>query len=460
MALYPNGTASTGQETVGLQSAFNLLNPQLMNVLFQKYGDQYLPFFNLVMTLGEVKPVAGPTFGHYEGSWIHRSFQVQNDVTSPGLGNPQTVQVSSLSVQQSTNTVYPRQFDLVRYSNGVSGTITAVSNPSPGVWNLTIQPQDSTSFTIPAVTAGATIIIDSNVFGEGTDQPEGRNNPGIQYLFATQIIKEAFNITGSAMTDELWYTTDNKGNSAMPYPKGQMEAEYREVLEISQAMLFAVPTNNANINGTTMTGLFPWAQANANSMTITPGTFTVQNFDQLSRVFDKRRASSEYLWAAGPDQFRDVENGLADVFSQNPNILAQQNFASKFSISDGTDYAQKYGVSWNFKSVQKTGRSYFFTTIPQLSGEQMGGAPGYNDSYRALIIPLDKGIDSKTGNKIARLSYRYKEYGGMNRMMRVWEQGGMAKTPTDGFDRVKYNVLHEGGNQPFGPETWGVVIPG
>lgn len=452
--------SATGQVNQPFQSAFDLLKPQLSNVLFQKYGDQFLPFFNMVMTLGQVKPVAGPNFGHYEEGWIARSFQVQNNVVAPGTGLPITVQVSTADVQTTTNYVYPRERDLVKFTNQLTGTITAVANPSPGVYNLTIEPQNTT-FALPAVTAGETIQILSNTFAEGTNQPNGRNTPTIKYLFDTQIIKEAFEITGSAMTNQYWYDVDNSGKTAMPYGRGQLEAEYRQLLAISQAMLWSVPTNNANIGSTTMTGIFPWLNTGSNTVTYTPGNFTIARFDQLNRVFDKRRAGGEYLYAAGPDQYRDVENGLSNLFTQNPNLFGADNIMNKkFGIaSDGTDYGSKYTVSFNFKGIQKTNRTYWFTTIPQLAAEQGGGAPGFDDSYYSAVIPLGFATDPKTGDKLSRIAYRYKEYGGVNRMMKVWEEGAMAQTPTNGFDNVKYNVLHEGGTELFGIETWGLVRP-
>jgi hypothetical protein len=72
---------------------------------------------------------------------------------------------------------------------------------------------------------------------------------------------------------------------------------------------------------------------------------------------------------------------------------------------------------------------------------------------------LDNGTDAKTGQKMARLQYRYKDYGGVSRMMKVWETGANAKTPTNQTDNVAYNTLHEGGNELFGAETWFLIKP-
>lgn len=452
--------AASAQDNQTLQTAFNVLKPQLMNVLFKKYDDEYLPFFNIVMTLGEVKPVAGPTFGHYEIGWIVHAFKVQSNVASPGTGANIVVQVSLSNVTQGY--AYPQLRDRVKFSDGVtSGTVIAVANPSANVFNLTIAPQQST-MTIPAQTAGQTIIISGSNFTEGSIAATGRINPAIQYIFNTQIIKQAVDITGSAMTNQTWYDSFNDGKNAMPYPKLQLECEYRMLQNISYEMLFADTTDATQqgvIGSSTMTGIFPWATAGGNKLTITPGTFTIQHFDQLNRVFDKRRASSEYLWAAGPDQYRDVENGLGNLFTENPNILAQQGLTRKFTIGDGTDYATKYGVSFNFQAVQKTNRTYYFTTIPQMAGEQLGGAPGFTDSYRAVIIPLGKATEPKTGNKLSRIAYRYKEYGGYNRMMKVTQHGIWAPVANDEYDHAKYNALHEGGNELFGVETWGAITP-
>lgn len=450
--------AFTGQDNQTLQTAFDVLKPQLMNVLFKKYDDEYLPFFLVVNTIGEVTPVAGPTFGHYEIGWIHRAFTV-NSHAAGAAGAAVTLTVTNNSSNITQSKMYPQLYDVVRFSTGVAGTITAVSTANP--YTVTVTPQVSTD-AIPAVSTGDSIIITGTQFPEGSTAATGRVNPATKYTFNTQIVKESVDITGSAMTNQTWYDQFNDGKNATPYPKLQLECEYRMLQNISYSMLFSNATDSTQeslIGSKSMTGLFPWAQAGGNVLSIAPQTFTVSHFDQLNRVFDKRRASSEYLWAAGPDQYRDVENGLSDLFTQNPNILAQQGFESRFKIGDGTNYGEKFGVSFNFKAVQKTGRTFYFTTIPQMAGEQLGGATGFSDSQRAVIIPLGKASDPKTGAKLSRLSYRYKSYDGVSRMMKVTQHGIWAPTPNDEFDHAKYNALHEGGNELFGVETFGCITP-
>ena len=451
--------AISSQENVTLQTAFDVLKPQLMNTLFKKYDDEYLPFFLIVNTIGEVSPVAGGTFGHYEIGWTAKAFTV-NSRAAGAAGAAVTYTVTNNTSNITQSKMYPQIYDVVRFSNGVSGTITATSTANP--YTVTITPQISTA-VLPAVSTGDTIIITGTQFPEGSTAATGRVVPATKYTFNTQIIKQSYDITGSAMTNQTWYDNFNDGKNAMPYPKGQLEAEYRTIKDISYSMLFSNPTDTtqqALIGSTSMTGLFPWAEAGGNKISIAPGTFTISHFAQLNRVFDKRRAASEYLWAAGADQYRDVENGLADVFTQNPNIFAQQAFENRFKISDGTNYGEKFGVSFNFKAVQKTGRTFFFTSIPQMSGEQMGGAAGFTDSYRATIIPLGTASDPKTGGKLTRLSYRFKSYGGTSRMMKVTTHGIWADgNANDEFDHKKYNSLHEGGTELTGVETFGSIVP-
>lgn len=450
--------AAAGQLTNTVQTAFDLKKPQLSNILFLKYGEQGLPFFNTVMTLGEVKPVAGETFGHYELGWIHRSFTVGGaGASATAGGNPQTITVSTADQQTTTNAVYPRKFDVVRYSNGTLGTITDKTGSNPTT--LQITPQSLTG-GCPAVSAGDTIIIITNIWGEGTDQPTGATNPATKYTFKTQIIKETVDITGSAMTNQYWYDVDTAGKSAMPYNYLQLEAEYRTLLRISQAMLWMEETTNTGISGTSMTGIFPWLSNNAPQLSVTPGTFSKSTFDQIDRTLSKRRVGGEYLIASGVELNIDMGNALANLFAQNPILFQDTAQGSKFSVYNGEDLGKKLGVSFDFRSIRtQSGRVYTFTQIPQNSFEQMGGAPGFNMGYFGAVIPLDNGTDAKTGQKMARLQYRYKDYGGVSRMMKVWETGANAKTPTNQTDNVAYNTLHEGGNELFGAETWFLIKP-
>jgi len=100
-----------------------------------------------------------------------------------------------------------------------------------------------------------------------------------------------------------------------------------------------------------------------------------------------------------------------------------------------------------------------FLIVANSSSSISSSASGFQDSYRSVIIPLGKGTDAKTGTKLSRLSYRYKNYGGYSRMMKVTTHGIWGDMPNDEFDHKKYNALHEGGTELMGVETFGCVVP-
>jgi len=52
-------------------SNFDLHKPEILNTLFNRFGDQGASYFQLIRSIGFEKPVANDTYGHFEDNHIH-----------------------------------------------------------------------------------------------------------------------------------------------------------------------------------------------------------------------------------------------------------------------------------------------------------------------------------------------------------------------------------------------------
>lgn len=458
--------SSAGQVTFNplIDTVFNTDEPQRNNVLFRKYQGEALNEFQVVHTMFGAMPVPNVTYGHYEADWTHKSFTVEA-VASPGAGLPVTVRVAAASVQTTTNTVYPRVRDVVTFPNGVTGTVISKTAAGAGLWDLVIEPQQ-TSFTIPALAANAQIIIGGNTFAEGTSQPEGRNTAKYLYEFSLQTQKETMDLTGDAITTKNWFETDSNGNPATERMAAEIDASYRMQLQLAYQMFWSNTTSNSAIGSTTMTGAVPYAESNGIVVPVSGSVVTTAAFDQLDRGLEKRNAASEYIVFAGPEMMRAFRNGSASIFSANPSLLARDagnNFNSMFLQGGNGEIAaqaKQMGVNFNFTSLNMGTRVYHFVPCPSWAFDQLNNAAGTGQANRSkygLVVPLSGGIDAKNNTPQARWKMRYKDYGGYSRMMKKWQTGANAPTPTSQTDVLQYNLLSQVGNQLFGIEQWGVL---
>jgi len=433
-----------------LVSLFNIHMPQKANFLFRKYGKQGVTAFQFLQSIGSVTPVALGTYSHYEEDWIHASFSSNADEVSPGQGNPISITLNTSDVHSLGNS-YPRVGDIIMFNNGVKGQIISKSGANPPV--LVIEPLLSAS-TIPAVTAGEQIIITSNAFAEGTDQPEGRVSKAYEYTFNTQIIKETVSSTGTELTNGLWFKSiDGVGINGWFDKAKSIDLDYRTALAIDGMVLYGEVADNPNVVGTTSQGLISGVTSQGGNATYTPGLYSVSSFDQMNRYLDKQQAPNEYLGLLGYQAFQDVENTLSNVFTQNPIVFAGgggKTFGDLMYGDDMKSIADK-SVEIGFRSITKTDRTFHLLKLPQLSNPKLYGATGFTEAGRMIFCPLDKPIAPK-GGAMPRLGVRYKELGGYSRKMESWFIGGAGNIPvkTSGVDEIKLFNRAEMGCEQFG----------
>jgi len=432
-----------------LVSLFNIHKPEKANFLFRKYGKQGVTAFQFLQSVGAVTPVAQGSFSHYEEDWIHASFSANANVASPGQGAKITITVNTADVDSSGNS-YPRVGDIVMFSSGVKGQIVSKSTANPPV--IEIEPLRLAT-TIPSVVAGEQIIITSNAFAEGTNQPEGRVSKAYEYSFNTQIIKEKVASTGTELTNQNWFNSIDGTTINAWFDKAKsIDLDYRMALAIDGMVLYGETADNTAVQGTTASGLVYGVTSQGGNATYTPGLFSVSYFDQMNRYLDKQQSGNEYVGLLGYQAFQDVENTLSNVFTQNPIIFAGgagKTFGN-LMYGDNMQSLTDKSVEIGFRSITKTDRTFHLLKLPQLSNPKLYGATGFSEAGRMIFCPLDKPIAPK-GGAMPHLAVRYKELGGYSRKMESWFIGGAGNIPvkTTGVDNVELNSRAEMGAEQF-----------
>lgn len=435
-------------------SAFDIYKPEKLNVLFSRYGDQGDSFYQLFRSMGFEKPVANDTYGHYEENHIHEVIHSKEIVAQPAIGANIQFTLDAVDLDANNN-FYVRRWDVLMFSNEVTGSVTLINVANPAAPVVTVSPNEVTD-QFPALVAGEEIIIFTSAFSEGSGQPQGAVSGTWEYSNTAQIIKETIGYSGTEMVNQLWFDVTSKGQSIPAYYfKGQIDIDYRMALKIDGALLWGKETTNVIIDPDTRMpiktteGLIPYIRRIGNEQTCAPGVFDVDEFDGMDNTLDREFAGKHILGLLGIALHQDIENGLVQYF-QNTNI----QFAKQATNSVLFNSNEALSASVNFTYLTKSERTFLMKRMGVFNNRKLYGADGYNAPRMGVWVPINRRKDPVSGNMVDSVGTRYRALGKYSRRMEVWQVGGAGEglKVTEFDKRNTYQRCHvgahfRGGNQ-------------
>jgi hypothetical protein len=321
--------------------------------------------------------------------------------------------------------------------------------------NISLQNVKELSFhtnDILTVGAGETVIIISGAFSEGSGQPKGAVRGSIEIFNDAQIIKETIEATGSEMTRQTWTeVTDQNNNVRAYYMLGQVDMDYRLSLKMDGAMLFGKrTTNDLAIDPDTgrpiktTQGVIPAIRERGHDYPVAEGDFDVPDFDDIDRILDQEGASSYVMSMVGIKRHQEIENVLYEYLQNTEESFATDVMATDL-FGGGLDGKSK-AVSVNFQSLFKSERKFLFKRMNNFNNPKTYGSEGFGAPNFAVMMPLSKSKEPRTGKPLESVGVRYRELGPYNRRMEVWTVGGAGEglKVTEFDKRNWYQRVHVG----------------
>lgn len=436
-------------------SGFDLHKPEKMNVLFRRYGDQGLSYFQLVRSMGFEEEVSLDTYSHFEENRIHEIVHVDAIVAQPAVGADIVFVLDAVDLDANNN-FYLRLYDVIMFQNEVTGSVIDIDVTTPTAPSITCRLQDNTD-QFPALAAGDELAIITNAFAEGTGQPDSAISGTWEYTNDAQIIKETIGVTGTEMVNQTWIDVTSDG-SKIPayYYKGQIDIDYRTSLRIDGALLFGKRGVNTTLTDTTVgrqikstEGLIPYTRRIGHEQTYTAGAFDVAEFDEMDRTLDRENAGNYIMGLLGIELHQDIENSLKTYFANTNIVFAKQTTNEVLFNSN-----ESLGASVNFSYLTKSERTFLFKRMGAFNNPKLYGATGYEMPKMGIFMPINKRKDPVSGNMVDSIGTRYRGLGKYKRRMEVWNVGGAGEglKVTDIDERNTYQRCHlgahfRGGNQ-------------
>lgn len=408
-------------------------------MLVERYGSQNLT--GLLEMLGNKAPVDSTTFYHYEEDWLHKTVTGTADAATSNNATTFTVaNADALFESQDTNDAVSRVRlnDIVMNIAGDQFIVTDVTDADT-----------STKFTVTAVgTATAFAQSDAvefaivgNAYAEGTDQPEGLT-PGLnEYKNHVQIMKEAYEVSGSALTEKIWFEVEDPATGRTGYLwalKGEGDT-FRRFNNYCETQMI-VGKAQAPSTGLAMTeGLEQFARGGHIEPTAISSAETALTFiDNLVTQLDSERGAKENLVIMGIE--------LAMAFDKNLSI--DERFTNGGISYGAFNGSQEVATGFGIDSFYRAGYTFHKMKYDPFSYPQMLGAVGYKS--QGCVIPMDSQRDAQTRSSIPSLRIRYKAAEGYSREMEHWMEGGAGlDVKTNGLDVLKLNYRTERGFEGF-----------
>ena len=469
--------------TLGVISGLNesgVHKPEIGEMLVKRYGSQLIT--GLLDMAGAKAPVSSLQYAHYEedrimpkvkattggsgGAGLHSDFTIDSSADivygqNAPYGGSATYDNGAVPVRKNDLLLIKPAAGTVSASTYIRAIVTAVTvSTTPGASTFRAVPLDSGD-TIPAIGSAEEIIIYGNAFAEGGSKPEGRSSGVLEYYNNLQIMREAFDITGSEKDAVLWFKVKDQSTGKEGYVwslKGESDCYVRALNYREANMIVSEKINNWN-NIAAQIGTAPYTSTSGPIKTtegVIPAVLGGGNITNYSGVTgwtladgeawvieaDKQRAAQEnFIWA-GINMSLAIDKELRNNF---------QNGAIKFG---DYNFSQDASVNLQFDSFKIGNYIFHKKTYALFNDLQLLGADGYNFRNEALIIPADTARDAKTGERVPSLRMRYLQGpdGSNSRDMRHVVRDMFA---INGDDRFECEYISESGLEMFGINRYG-----
>lgn len=406
-----------------------------------------------IRDMGKLMKVEQTTFYHHEEGKIIQA-PVIAAKTNSGSADV-IITLASDSHYLSGKKSYPRIGNLVQFTGGATGLIIAKSTSVDSAHTVTIRPVNSSQNVRTGAVVGATFIVHSYAFTEGSSGPNESVIPDVtQFSNQLMIFKDKFKVTSSEETNKAWFDVPTPDGGSRPYYylKGELDTVERFRLS-EQFGLFIGPMSDANLvdaDGETVRTsrslidtMENYGNVQEYSLDITLDTYTT-----LIKTINKVYGDKEYVLGMGLD-FSRANTAFAISLGQKGSIV--------YNSFGGAENGAKKAFDLGFNSIEMQGYTFHCKNLNVFSHADTTGAPGFPYPGYCLAIPMGKGKDPKTAEMIDYFGIRYKEWtnGPAGKgPYRMWETGGNANVPTDDSLTRTLNYASEKGLQVFGAKRY------
>jgi hypothetical protein len=435
-----------------------LLVPHYLRTLKNKFGDNGLSDFQLLMGLGMKRGVQNITGWHWEKGLYDAPIVAVAEVTVvPSAGfNIVSDPIAGGNVAPNTPTSGTNNA-LTFLGNNANGSGPYLDQPSAytyakkgqiimntsnanlpqylvtAVSGTTVSIKPILSSTSEIVGAGDIFVVVGSAWDEGTDQPLSSQSFWTKYNWKTQIFKETYQLSGTQKTNapqwmEVEYGEGKTKKMNGFFYEGQDEAEYRLIKQIALSMIFGTSATNSGVPQT-FSGLDNEIASRGYSHSASTN-FDVADLRTIANVMSRRYSSNLFLAWLTQELYSSLNSSLNNTAGgntyQNANLVnaTTQSMADVF-FGGNMEQTETLFSSFSWQALNVDGYNFAlkqarFMQDPATTAANYGNSAPLRK--RGWIIPLNKVQDAE-GVLRNRIELVYKEMDGYSRFMEITDDG-------------------------------------
>jgi hypothetical protein len=422
----------------GLLSLFDasytsgLLVPHYLRTLKNKYGDNGLSDFQLLMGLGMKRGVQNITGWHWEKGFYDSA--INGTVTTDGAS--QIVVTVTAETIGSTNIdkIYAKEGQIVMVASESTLPLARVSSVVAGLSNtfaVTLDAVETGSLSVLAEDDAATLIVVGSAWAEGTDQPTSSQSFWTKYNWQTQIFKETYELTGTQKTNAPQFMEVEYGDGRTKkmngfFYEGQDEAEYRLIKQIALSMIFGKKNTNTAVPQT-FSGLDAEIADRGYTAEIgaTAGSFDVADLRAIATEMSKRYSSNLFLTWLTQELYSELnQDANSTGYFGNANVNALNSSIADVFFGGNMSEVEALTGTLSFQGLIVDGYNFMLKQARFMQDPTTMAVSGANDTLRrrGWVIPLNKMADAE-GVLRNRIELVYKEMNGYSRFMEITDDG-------------------------------------
>lgn len=455
------GSISYGQQASNAElfNDLNIIIPDWIPDLFNKYGTERYALIMEILgktTLEESKTTT-QTFSHFEKGRTFGVVFVGAQVNAITPGANVTITLGPGSYNNPGGTTSPARIgEFVRLrSNGKKAKIIDIPSTAANNWQITVTPANSAeSFASGpgqgvSLTSGDALELIGNVAaGEASGRMPTQASKIFRIDNTTTVIRDSAAITDVARMNK---TQVNFGNGDQYYYRHLTDdLNKRFLYYIENACLEGIFVNNLpNTTGTT--GVIPQVEARGSSINYLVGNATINDLQNLTRVFDYNGGPSEYHALQEIKQRQDINNTLFGKYN---------NGAIRYATVGGT---QEAAVSYGFQSFTTDTYTFHFFRYKPFSPESVFG---YNPNMQignfrdhfGLFVPQGVVPDAQEGTLRPNMQWVYQTMpDAPGSKIYTWETGPWSPNgKTDTAEQVLNQICYPGA-RVIAPEQFAIL---
>lgn len=433
-----------------LISDLQLLTPQFYNKYVEKYGNEDFTWW--LATFGGMELVKNRDYFWFENRGkLNLAVTVNAQVTPSAPGATVTVTLSPEDhYDEGTMSALREQETVYIASSNVQGKILSVNKTTADAFTFTVRPSMADELF---ASAGSTNLEQGEIliFGGRTEAGEASGSVEAQVHLDSRFensiteIHDTWSASDLAEMAEVFYNTgvsgsvpaggEQSGTGYFTY-KGlvMFNTRFKNMVE-SRLIRGDKQTNTGLTNSVGTQGIIPAILERGETVGVTPGTFDIAKFHEITRIMDVNGCAKENLFLMDTFMRQSFSDGIFKEFPAGAWVWGQNEKSEQAAI--------QYGV----QSIKIDEYLFKAKKYSQWNTEVTTGKTPTVDFFRnfGVICPQGTVRDARDSNKVYKnitIMYQQPQKGGTTgNGIRVWQHGGGSVKATNGTLRDNIEMV-------------------